>query len=171
MRRLGVLLVATMGVVATSGCLSSFFSQDGCPAVLMGNPRDAAALLRICDYAFQLHDAEDAIVVKALGTTPDSWRKHHLGWGDLAIDARNTSLRVAFQSRADETTGIDVPIGAPQTLEALKPGDIDLDEFITFCEIEKRDHEVRFRFYQAAADRWDSVGGVIEIVWTDVRDC
>lgn len=171
MRPLGVLVLLVVGVVPMSGCLNGLFAQDGCAAVLMGNPRDAAALLRICDYAFQLHDEEDAIVVKALGTTPDSWHEHHLGWDDLAIDARNASLRVAFQSRADASTGIDIPIGQPQTLEALKPGDIDLDEFITLCEIGNKDHEVRFRFYQAAEDRWDSAGGVIEIVWTDVRDC
>lgn len=169
--RSGVLAVTLLLSVASSGCLSELFGRDGCPAVLMGNPRDASALLRICDYAFQLDDPEDAIIVKALGTTPDSWQSHHLDWEDIAIDARNTSLRVAFQSRADATTGIDVPVGSPQTLAALKDGPIELDELITFCEIDSRDHEVRFRLYQAAQDKWDSAGGMIEIVWNDVRDC
>lgn len=170
-QRGGLLLVILVTTSASSGCLSGLFAKDGCPAVLMGNPRDASALLRICDYAFALDDSEDAIVVKALGTTPDSWRSHHLAWDDVAIDARNTSLRVAFQSRADQATGIDVPLGSPQTLTPLKDGTIELDEFVTLCEIERRHHEVRFRFYQAAEDRWDSAGGVIEIVWADVRDC
>lgn len=169
--RFGVLVGVMLLSIATGGCLSDMFGRDGCPAVLMGNPRDASALLRICDYAFQLDDSEDAIIVKGLGTTPDSWRSHHLDWEDIAIDARNTSLRVAFQSRADATTGIDIPLGSPQNLGALKDGSIELDEFITFCEIDKKNHEVRFRLYQAAEDKWDSAGGMIEIIWNDVRDC
>ena len=163
--------MAVLLAVATSGCLSGLFAKDGCPAVLMGDPRDASALLRICDYAFQLVDDQDAIVVKALGTTPDSWASHHLAWKDIAIEPRNATVRVAFLNRADAQTGVDIPIGASKTLEAMKVGDIDLDEFVTLCEVGAGEHEVRFRFYQEADGRWDSAGGVIEIVWSDIRDC
>jgi hypothetical protein len=157
--------------LASSGCLSSLFGREGCPAVLLGNPREGTAHLRICDYVLQLEDANDAVIVRSLGLTPDSWGPTHLTWKDLALEARNATLRVAFQARANLTTGWDVPRGIPQPLAPLKAGPLELNEFLTLCEVGGGNHEVRFRLYQVASDRWDASGGVIEIVWSQIRAC
>lgn len=138
---------------------------------MIGDTRNQVALMRICDYGFQIDDPQDRIGVMEIGRVPDSWRHKTLNWQDLAIESLDTRLRIALNEPATNRTPHGLEARRSVSLGFLTQDPIRLNDYLSFCDARGGTDPVRFSLFQFAAGPYDSAGGRLEVLWVDVNDC
>lgn len=164
-------LVAFAFLFPWSGCLFGVAGQEGCPSAMVGDTRNQAAHLRICDYAFEVNDRADTIRVMEVGRAPPGWRQPYLSWSDLALESLDARLRVDLNEPATNRTPHGIEARRIYPLGFLSTAPVAAGDVLYVCDATAGEQPVRFMFYQYAKDHYYGGGGRVEVLWTDVADC